>query len=187
MKKFLIALFVILLSACSLGKANTPTQKVEELLDKYKNQDSEVLSDLDDSIPDEYSESDKKRYKDIMVNQYKNLEYKITNESIEGNEAVVDAEITVYDYASVMNNASEYLKNHIEEFQAEVKETVDEITNNDDYDQNKYNEYRLNKLEEATDKKIYTIEFNLTKEDDEWKIEPLTDSDIQKLHGLYEE
>ena len=38
MKKFLIALFVILLSACSLGKANTPTQKVEELLDKYKNQ-----------------------------------------------------------------------------------------------------------------------------------------------------
>ena len=140
----------------------------------------------DNSIPDDYTGEYRSKYKEIMTNQYKNMEYKIINESIEGNEAVVDAEITVYDYSSVMNNASEYLKDHIEEFKKDAQELTDEITDND-YDQDKYNEYRLKKLEEATDKINYTIEFNLTKKDKKWVIEPLSDSDIQKLHGLYEE
>lgn len=186
MRKILIGLCIFLLLACSLGNSNTPKQKVEELLDKYKNQNQEVLADLEDSIPDDYTGEYRSRYKEIMTNQYKNMEYKIINESIEGNEAVVDAEITVYDYSSVMNNASEYLKDHIEEFKKDAQELTDEITDND-YDQDKYNEYRLKKLEEATDKVNYTIEFNLTKKDKKWVIEPLSDSDIQKLHGLYEE
>ena len=37
MKKYIIIAFVLLLSACSLGLANTPKEKVKELLDKYKN------------------------------------------------------------------------------------------------------------------------------------------------------
>ena len=36
MKKIFLALFVILLSACTLGAATTPKQKVSEFLDKYK-------------------------------------------------------------------------------------------------------------------------------------------------------
>jgi len=35
MKKIFLALFVILLSACTLGAATTPKQKVSEFLDKY--------------------------------------------------------------------------------------------------------------------------------------------------------
>ena len=40
MKKVFLALFVILLSACTLGAATTPKQKVSEFLDKYKNENT---------------------------------------------------------------------------------------------------------------------------------------------------
>ena len=50
MKKFIVALMVIFLSACTLGKAVTPRQKVSEFLDKYKNQNTDVISQLDETI-----------------------------------------------------------------------------------------------------------------------------------------
>ena len=55
MKKILLALFVCLLTACSLGIAGTPKEKVKEFLDKYKNQDSEVMDNLDEVISGEYT------------------------------------------------------------------------------------------------------------------------------------
>jgi hypothetical protein len=42
-------------------------------------------------------------------------------------------------------------------------------------------------LEKVSDKKTYTIEFSLTKENDEWKMDSLSDTDIEKLHGIYSE
>ena len=51
-------------------------------MDKYKEQDSKVLSDLDESIGSDYSGDYKDRYKSLMINQYKNLTYEITEEMI---------------------------------------------------------------------------------------------------------
>ena len=50
MKKIFLALFVILLSACTLGAATTPKQKVSEFLDKYKNENSDIIEELVDTI-----------------------------------------------------------------------------------------------------------------------------------------
>ena len=97
MKKILLCLFVFALSACTLNVKNTPKDVVKEFLDKYKNQDNEVINDLDNTISNEYVGEYKDRYKKIMVNQYKNMEYKIVDEVIDGNTAVVVADITVYD------------------------------------------------------------------------------------------
>ena len=46
MKKILLCLFVFALSACTLNVKNTPKDVVKEFLDKYKNQDNEVINDL---------------------------------------------------------------------------------------------------------------------------------------------
>ena len=190
-----LTLSVFILSACSLGEMNSPKDKVKEFLDRYKNQDSEVLSDLDETISSEYTGDYKERYKTLMINQYKNMEYKITDEVIDGNTALVTADITVYDYSSAIDNANNYLTEHEDEFKKKSSdETSKEDEENNDngivddiIDNEKFLEYKLGLLEDVSDKKTYTIEFSLTKEDDKWKLDSLTDSDIEKIHGIYSE
>lgn len=216
MKKFIIALMVIFMSACTLGAAVTPKQKVSEFLDKYKNQNSELLAQLDETIDSEINNDDyKSRYRDLMTNQYKNLEYDIKNESIEGDNAVVEVEVTVYDYASAIRNANNYLNENADEFKRndettasiaedtanaaenavdkagdainnvkdKMEDAADEITT--DYDEDKFMDYKLSLMEKVTDKTKYTIEFTLTKVNNEWKLDELSNSDMEKLHGIY--
>ena len=203
MKKIFLGLFVFLLTACTLGTANTPKEKVKEFLDKYKNQDSEVISNLDETISSEYKGKYKERYKTIMMNQYKNMDYTITDEVIDGDTAIVTADITVYDYSNAISSANTYLKNHESEF---YTNSSDETTREDDdaetnnmsdttssnkktIDNDKFLDYKLGLLENVSDKKTYTIEFSLTKnqENDTWILESLSNSDIEKLHGIYQE
>lgn len=210
MKKIIVALMVILLSACTLGTAVTPRQKVSEFLDKYKNEHTDIVSQLDETIKNEITDTDhRSRYKTLMLNQYKNMEYEIKDEIIEDDNAVVEVEITVYDYSSALKNANTYLNEHLDEFKKDVKETANEITdkvkeaaddvkeavdnatNNDDnktstdYDETKFMDYKLSLMEKVTDTVKYTIEFTLTKTNGEWQIDALSNSDIEKLHGIY--
>ena len=201
MKKILVGLMIVLLSACTLGAATTPKQKVAELLDKYKNQDKSILTQLDETINTEYSNDDyRNRYRTLMTNQYKNMEYKLKDEVIEGDNAVVEAEITVYDYASAIRNSNEYLNNNPNEFMAsnptvdmedsEDETTKDENTNQNDgllsnYDQDKFIDYKLTQMENVNDTVTYTIEFTLTKVDGVWKIDNLSNADIEKIHGIF--
>lgn len=214
MKKFIIALMVIFMSACTLGAAVTPKQKVSEFLDKYKNQNSDIISQLEETIDNDITDDDhKSRYKTLMTNQYENLEYEIKDEIIEDDNAVVEAEITVYDYASAIKNSNTYLNEHSDEFKKDSKQTVSEIEEDienaaddvkdkvedvtddvenkiddmtdTDYDESKFMDYKLSEMEKVTDKVKYTIEFTLTKVNDEWQLDSLSNSDIEKLHGIY--
>lgn len=222
MKKFIVALMVILMSACTLGMSNTPKEKVSEFLDKYKNENTDIISQLEETIDNDITDEDhKSRYKTLMTNQYKNMEYEIKDEIIEDDNAVVEVEITVYDYASAIKNSNTYLNDHADEFKKDTKETVSEIeekvedaaedvkektnevtndvkdkindatgnnnttTNNTDYDETKFMDYKLSLMEKVTDKVKYTMEFTLTKVNDEWQLDALSNSDIEKLHGIY--
>lgn len=204
MKKILIPVLTIFLSACTLGMNATPKQVVSQFLDKYKNQDNSILTQLDETINNEYTNDDyRKRYKTLMTNQYKNMQYEITDETIEGDNAVVEARVTVYDYASAIKNASDYLNNNPDEFRKADKtidmDNADDETSKDtendkldntldntmDYDEDKFIEYKLSQMENVTDTTTYTIEFTLTKKDDKWQMDSLSNADIEKLHGIY--
>lgn len=174
MKKILLGLLVLTLCACTLNIAGDPKDKVKEFLDMYKNQDSSVISDLEDIISSEYKEENKERYKNLMINQYKDMEYDITDEIIEDDEAIVTVDIKVYDYSKAIEYSNNYLVNHKEEF-----------LKDDEIDQEKYTKYKLDELEKVSDKKTYTINFILNKKDNEWVVSPLSNSDIEKIHGLY--
>lgn len=191
---------VLVLSACSLGMSTTPKQKVSEFLDKYKKQDETILSQLEETIKSEYTKDDyRDRYKNLMTNQYKNMEYTLKDEIIDGDNAVVEAEITVYDYGSSIRKANEYLNSNPDKFKKEDKTTIDEEDSDDEttdeskldsgllgnYDEDKFIDYKLSEMEKVTDTVTYTIEFTLTKVDNEWQIDALSNSDIQKLHGIY--
>ena len=185
MKKYIVILFLLLITGCSLGVASTPREKVKEFLDKYKNQDSEVLNNLDEIVSSEYSGDFAERYKNIMKNQYKNMTYKITDEIIEGDDASVIAEITVFDYSSIIKNANTYLTEHKKEF---LKDNINENSiTSDSIDNDKFLEYKFGLLENASDTKTYSIEFILHKNDNTWEMDSLSESDIEQIHGLYDE
>lgn len=174
MKKVLYCLMAIVLltgCSCSANMGNTPTKKVEEYLNKYQTNDDDVVSDLDNVLTNDTTLTSDERtdYSDFMKKHYQDMQYEIKDEMIDGDTATVDAEITVRNYANAINEANQYRIDNSDEFN----------------DENTFAKYRLDRLKEVTDTETYTITFHLTKENEEWKIENLSDDDLRKLSGMY--
>lgn len=174
MKKALCLLLAIGLftgCSCTANMGNTPTKKVEEYLNKYQTNDDDVVSDLNDVLTNDVTLTDDERvsYSDFMKTHYQDMQYEIKDETIDGDSATVTAEVTVRNYADAINEANNYRLNNADEFT----------------DTNTFANYRLDRLKEVTNTETYTITFYLNKEDDEWKIENLTDDDLRKLSGMY--
>ena len=178
MKKIFLAVIVSLfmLTGCN-NLMNTPTKKVELLLGKYQKLDDEVLTQLGDSLLADtvLTKEEKEKYKDLLERQYKNLTYTVKNEAIDGKTAMVEVEIEVYDYNKAITSSEEYLLNNQNEFQDETG-SVNTV---------QYNDYKLNEIEKMKDRITYTINFTLSKIDEEWMVDDLTDTERQKIHGLY--
>lgn len=164
-KLLLFVLPILLLVGCTM--ANTPTSKVEDLFTKYQTLDTDIDTGIS-SVLDEQNLSDaqKERYRDILEKQYKNLTYQVKDEVIDGNTATVTVEIEVIDYKKVIN---------------------DLVFDSNIYTKETYDEEKLNRLEDAKDKIKYTLELTVTKtdDDDEWRLNALTNEDIKKIQGMY--
>lgn len=215
MKKILLCfsciVAVVFLSGCSFN--NTPTKKVENFLDNYKNQDETVLTQLKDMIDTDslMDDNQKSTYSDIMKKQYKDMTYKIKDEVIDGDTATVTAEIEVYDYYKINKDAENYYNSNPDEFKSVTGNgVVDDAKNaasdviegakdaasdviegakdatTDVTSDSKYVEYRLGKLKDAKDRVTYTIDFKLKKVNDVWTLNDIDDATRQKIHGLYE-
>lgn len=211
MKKIILCfsciMAIVLLSGCTMN--NTPTKKVENFLDNYKNQDETVLTQLKDMVDTDslMDETQKSTYTDIMKNQYKDMTYTIKDEVIDGDTATVTTEIEVYDYYKINKDAEDYYNTNPDEFKSVTDESItkdakdaadnviegakdvvegakDAVT--DVASDSKYVEYRLGKLKDAKDRVKYTIDFQLTKVDDVWTLNDIDDTTRQKIHGLYE-
>lgn len=206
MKKFLvICMGLLLLVGCS-DTTNTPSKKVEDFLGKYQKQDDDVLTQLDLTLDSDTTmdENQKKEYKSLLQKQYQNLSYKITDEKIEDEKATVEVEVEVFDYKSSMDKSKAYFEEHKDELMKDNKDdnkdnkdNKDNDTNTDNNDNNNndnnnaiddakaYIDYKIQELKNVEDKTTYDITFNLTKKDGEWVVDDLSDTDRQKLHGLY--
>ena len=156
---------------------NTPTKKVEMFLGNYQTLNSNVIEQLDDVINADATliDTQKDTYRDIMKEHYQNLTYEVKDEVINGDKATVTVEIEVTDYSKVINEAEQYKTDNPDEF-------------NDDegiYNESLFTDYRLEQLKKAQDRVKYTIDFTLTKIDDAWELDNLTDEQEAKIHGLY--
>lgn len=171
----ILALFLVV--GCDSMK-DTPTEKVDELLSKYKSKDTTVLAQLEKVVEDAGTMDDtqKANYRKLMERQYENIDYKITEEKIDGNTAVVTAVIEVYDYGKAITAAEEYL---------EANPSIFLDTETGNTNTSKFFEYKIKQMQEINEKIKYTIGFELVKEDNEWKIKDLNDIDRLKIHGLY--
>ena len=178
MKRILLFFIVILLITGCNDMMNTPTKRVEEYLGKYQILDSVVLTELDDVVDNsDYSETYKEEYKELMIKQYQNLSYKIKSEQTNGDSANVIVELEVFDYNNALNEADDYIEEHPLEFEDDDKKTSKE----------KIDHYKINAIKKVTDKASYTITFSLVKDNKKWVLEKISDSDLEKIHGLYED
>ena len=177
LKVMLVMVFAITLAGCSCMQKTAKT-RVEEFLDQYRNLSANVLGDLDEVVDSEttLSEEQKEKYRDVLKKQYSDLKYEIVDETYDGDTAVVEAKITVYDLYKAQKDASTYLENNRDEFNDE----------NGTYDSAKFMDYRLEQMQDITDTVEYTISFNLTKDDSgNWQINELSQDDLEKIHGIY--
>lgn len=176
MKKILLLTLLLLTGCNTLDISNTPTKKVETFLNNYQILTQDVLNDLDNVIEEQYnfSEEIKQEYKELIKKQYKNMQYEIKEEKIDGNTAEVTAEIIVKDYTKIINETELYKQNNIEQFYE-----------NDIYSENKYRKYLLEQLKDTKDKITYTIKLNLTKENNKWNLDELDEETEDKILGIY--
>lgn len=182
MKKLISFMSVlVLLTGCSCGNAeltkDTPTNKVEKFFSNYQTLNEDVLTQLNEVVEsqEEFTDEQKQTYKEIMKDHYKNLKYEIKDESIDGDTATVVVEIEVKDYSKVMSDADKYLESNPDQFN-------DEEGN---YSASLFNNYRLEQLKKASDKVKYTLNLTLTKVDDEWIMDDISDIDENKILGMY--
>lgn len=176
MKKFFI-MFITLVLICSGCAKDQAANAVRNYLDKFNNHAPEVLAELDDLIAKEdLDEDNKKMYEEIMKKQYTDLKYVIVDEKYNGDEATVITKITVYDYFKVQKDANNYLQNHQNEFLNEDKK----------YDSSLFLKYKLEQMKKVTDKVDYTVEFKVNKQDGTWVIENPSQTDLEKIHGIYD-
>lgn len=176
MKKLFSILLLLSVTGCSIVMS-TPTKEVENFLGRYQKHDEKVIKQLDNVIASDQTmnENQKKQYKEIMKRQYQNLNYKIKDEVIDGDEATVEVEIEVFDFYKINKQADQYLINNNQEF----------LGNDNLVDHNKFIDYKLKNLKEAKDKVTYTLNLTLTKKDKEWKMNDISENDREKIHGIY--
>lgn len=176
MKRLLNILFITLLAISLSGCSKTAKATVEEYLNKYNSLDADVIKDINEVVDTEsFTGEDKETYFSIFKKQYADLQYSIIEEEYDGDEAIIKAKITVYDYYKVQRDASIYLANNADEFNDE----------NGEYDSSKFIKYKLEKLKMTTDRVDYTIDFYVVKNDNKWIVSSLSNADLEKIHGIY--
>ena len=200
MKKFLILLLSsLMLAGCSVAEDldNTPTKKVENYLNKYQEMDEDVIGDLDDII--DFGNDNNDEYKDIIKSNYQKMTYKVKNEEIDGDNAVVTGEIDEVSQTAYKEHVLAHGKNTgyidleitsksplfiggkgLDEIDNYYNENSDEF--NDD---NSFDKYRLDKFKEIKDKTTYTIDFTLTRINKKWNLDNPTSDIRNKISGMY--
>ena len=163
MKKIsLISIFLILLLVgCTLG--NTPTSRVEDLLLNYQMLDNSINIDYITLMGDDLSLDLRSDYEEVIRKQYKNMSYEIKDEEIDGDYSLVTVEIEVMDYKKAIG-----------------------MYDRGNYDLVRYQELVLEELKNTKEMVTYTIEFELTKDDEGiWTVNDLGSDINNKLLGIY--
>ena len=177
MKKIYSLILILIITFMLTGCGKTATDAVKKYLDNYKNLDVNVLTDMKDIIEKEnLSDDNSKKYEDIFKKQYTDLTYQIEKEDYNGDEATITVKIDVYDLYKVQKDATTYLANNSDEFK----------DSDGKYDSNKFITYKIDKMKETTERVQYTLDFYVVNTSDGWVVSSLSNSDIEKIHGIYD-
>ena len=176
MRKILIFLFsILLLTGCNT--TTSPKNEVQKLFLNYNSLSSDLLIQLDSVInTEELTLEEKDKYKEVLKRQYEDLKYKIKDEVVDEDKAVVTVEIEVYNLAKVINEAQEYLNANRDQFYIDRK-----------FSNELFWDYKLDNMIKTSERIKYDLDLTLTKIDNKWVLDELLESNRQKIHGLFNE
>ena len=165
--KTILVILLFLLTGCSAELSNTPIKKVEQFFTNYQSLDSDVLEQLNNVVENDLTltKNQKEKYIEIMKNHYRTLKYDIKDEVIDGDSATVTVQIEVTDYSKKLK---------------EMNKEKDKFKTEEEF-----NDYRLNRLQNIDDRVKYTIDLTLTKIDNIWKLDHISDDIKDKIEGIY--
>lgn len=178
MKKIILCLLsILLLSGCGEKVFNTPVKKVETFLQNYQTLSVDIVEQLNKVVNEEenFNADQRLAYKELMKKHYQDLTYEIKDEKIDGDKATVTVEIEVRDYSKALKEADQYLENNKTEF----------YDDKGVYNEFLFTTYRIEQLKKVKDKVKFTLNLTLSKMNDEWKLDPISDIDEQKINGVY--
>ena len=180
MKKVLGILgLALVMTGCSLTDMdNTPTNQVEAYSNDYQTLNSNVLTEIDALVANEtmFDTNQQTTYRDIMKKHYQDLTYTIKEETVNGDTATVEVEIEVNDYTKALSSAEDYRTTNDSEF----------LNDQGVFDESLFNTYKLDLLKNNKERVKYTIYFSLQKKDDQWTLNELTETEQEKILGIYE-
>ena len=175
-KLWLVGLIILVFTVGCASLGNTPTARVEELLRRYQNHSDPVLIELGDFLDSLDLDLDvRDDYHAIYLRQYQDMEFEVQNETIEGDRAVVTVLVRVYDYYRANIEINNFIASNPNEF-------LDEEGN---FSQALAFRHRIDELSRVTNRVEHTIDFVLTRADEEWRIDTLTIDILEKLHGTF--
>ena len=102
------------------------------------------------------------------------MTYEIIDEKINGDNAVVTVKVKVYDYYTAEKDINDYISTHQNEFY-----------DNNVYSAGKALKYRIGELKKVNNRTEYTMDFTLTKVNNVWTVDTLTNEQLEKIHGTY--
>ncbi len=167
-------LSIFLLTGC-FGNF-TPSERVEDMFDRYIKNDESIMRELSEYMGEqELSDEQKKKYSQVIKDEYASIKYTVKDEKIDGDEARVEVAIEVKDLYKASKKAGDYLAEHAPEFYT-----------NGIYDKDKFIDYKLDVMDKSKDTIQYTIYVNLIKKDGIWTIEQIDNESLEKIHGIYD-
>lgn len=166
-KVILLLIFSFILLGCSMN--NTPSSKVEELMAKYQSLDADIENEIEGVLSDlNLTLNQKKDFRKLLRNQYKNLSYNIKDEEVDGDSAIVSVEVEVIDYKDAITVVD------------------DSYIGRDDYTVEEYNNDKIKELKKAKEKVTYNLDIELNKDSNgEWNVLSLSNLEKKKLQGMY--
>ncbi len=177
-KKILVVISIgLLLTGCSCSiNDNSPEDAIETFFEMYRNKDDNIIEQLKEVIETEgLTDEQEVQYQELMEKQYDQFAYVIKDVEENDDYATATVEVTVLNYRSA-----------IDEAEKELEENPDKFNDDDgNFSDEKYMDYKIEKMQEVTDTTTHTIELSLTKENGIWSVDQLSSDDISKLHGLY--
>ncbi len=176
MKHFKIIFIVTILFTMTGCLSNmSPSEKAEELMDRYIKNDDSIIEELDEYMEQQnLNEEEKTRYKNIIMDEYATIQYQIKDEEINGDDATVTIDIEVKNLYKASILASTYFQEHKEEFYQDNL-----------YDESKFIDYKLSLMENMTETINYVIYIELKEIDGIWTILEMDNNTLEKIHGIY--
>ena len=148
---------------------NSPVEVTKKYLDAYNKLGKSVMSNIKYEYEDVLNDKQKSNFAKAMRRQYEKMGYSIIRAEVKEYKAIIKTEVTVFDYNSCWNWATDYVNLYGYRFS----------------DQKKMIDYKINQVSKCKEKVTYDIKFIYIKKDNKWVMNKLEDDDLRKINGTY--